>query len=260
MKTTAYRAWTALAVIALTSTALAACGSGSSSSASSASATTSASSGGSSGVTLIDKSDEGGGSDDGSSASPSASPSPSASASSSAGASTELAEPAAPPAGYQTATAEKAGITFAVPADWYVYTTLDEAEINEIAIRLDTDPAEISSGISLQDLVAMAPARDANGLLENVICSAFAFNLGVRDETEMTKEVTEDGGTVEKYSTVETANGTGAYAIYSEPDSQFKSANLYVPNPKGNMVFMRLSTASSERTQELIDNLTASLR
>ena len=256
MKTTAYRAWTALAVIALTSTALAACGSGSSSSASSASATASASSPASSGVRLLDKNDGGSGSGDGSSASPSASQSPSASA----GASTELAEPAAPPAGYQTATAEKAGITFAVPADWYVYTTLDEAEVNEMAIRLDTDPAEISSGISLQDLVAMAPTRDANGLLENVICSAFALNLGVRDEAEMTKEVTEDGGTVEKYSTVETANGTGAYVIYSEPDSQFKSANLYVPNPKGNMVFMRLSTASSERTQELIDNLTASLR
>lgn len=101
MKTTAYRARTALAVIALTSTALAGCGSGSSSSASSASATASASSPASSGVRLLDKNDRGSGSDDGSSASPSASPSPSASASSSAGASTELAEPAAPPAGYQ---------------------------------------------------------------------------------------------------------------------------------------------------------------
>lgn len=266
MKRPTHRARAALAVIALTCTALAGCG-GSSSSESRASARASASASASEdadsgGVQVLDKESSGTGGSGGESAQPSVEPSASASASASSGAGSSggLAAPAAPPAGYQTATAEKAGITFAVPAEWYVYTTLDDTEVNEIAVRLDADPSEISTGVALQDLIAMPATRDANGLMENLICSSFAFNLGVRDEATMTQEVTEDGGTVEKYSTLETANGTGVYIIYSESDSQFKSANLYVPNPEGNMVYMRISSASSERTQEIIDNIGTSLR
>lgn len=257
MQTTSHRAWKALAAIALASTALAGCNSGGSSSASSPSATASASAEDSAtssgGVTLLEKDSTSGDSSDSASASASAS-------SSSTGGSTELADPAAPPAGYQTATAEEAGVTFAVPADWYVYTTLDETEINEMAIRLNADPTEIRKGAVLQDLVAMAPGPDAGGGIELLICVSIAFNLGVVDEATISKTITDDGGTVEKYSTVETANGTGSYAIYSEPDTTRKSALLYLPNPEGNMVTMTLATGSSERTQELIDNIAASLR
>ena len=261
MKTTAYRAWTALAVIALTSTALAGCGSGSSSSASSASATASASSPASSGVRLLDKGDEGSGSDDGSSASPSASPSPSASASSSAGASTELAEPAAPPAGYQTVTAETARVSVAIPEDWYVYSTLDEAEINEMATRTGADPAELKKATTFQDVVALSPGRDANNVQEIFNCALLAYEKEVVSEETMTDDVNKAGGTVIKYSTVETANGTGSYIIYSPADSpEYASSQLALPNPQGSMVRMNVYSGSTERTQELIDNIAASLR
>ncbi|MDO5064330.1 MAG: hypothetical protein Q4E00_04985 [Actinomyces bowdenii] len=192
--------------------------------------------------------------------SPTASASPSASAS--GGASAELAEPVTPPEGYQTATAEKAGITFALPADWSVYSTLDDAEIAEIAARLETDTSTVSSSTRLQDLLAIAGSRDSNGLLEHATCISVALPLGVVSEETMTNNVTEDGSTVEKYSTVDTANGTGSYLIYNDAtyDGTVKTADLYLPNPAGSMVLLRVSSSSTERTQQLVDTVTATLR
>ncbi|MBO3725507.1 hypothetical protein J5X07_10810 [Actinomyces bowdenii] len=261
MTTTARATRSALAVITMASAALAlsACNSlgGGDSSAASTSASASAEAegtattgGNGNGVRSKPSSDA---------TTPAADKSPKASASASTGG---LAEPATPPEGYQTATAEQAGITFALPTDWHIYSTLDNAEITEIAARLEADIATVSSSARLQDLLAIADSRDGNGLLEHATCVSITIPLGVVDEEMMSRNVTEDGGTVEKYSTVETANGTGSYIIYTDAayESTVKTADLYLPNPSGGMAFIQLSTSTTERTQQLVDTVAATLR
>ena len=164
-------------------------------------------------------------------------------------------------AGYQTVTAETARVSVAIPEDWYVYSTLDEAEINEMATRTGADPAELKKATTFQDVVALSPGRDANNVQEIFNCALLAYEKEVVSEETMTDDVNKAGGTVIKYSTVETANGTGSYIIYSPADSpEYASSQLALPNPQGSMVRMNVYSGSTERTQELIDNIAASLR
>ncbi|CAM2971628.1 hypothetical protein ACSL103130_08880 [Actinomyces slackii] len=196
---------------------------------------------------------------------PSAEPSESASASASADASASAskapataAEPAEPPAGSQTMKGDTALISFAVPDNWTIYDTVDQAAMESIAAELNTDLASIQRNLLLKDAVATyLPGNETNEML---LMTMVPFPTGLKDEATLTSELNELGYSPEFYAEVDTANGKGSYMTATDASSNRRYALIYLPDPQGRMVHLQLYTYSTERAQDLVNTMASTLR
>ena len=196
---------------------------------------------------------------------PSPSPAPTPSARSTAAArskpSATPAPPADPPAGYVSVSAPTAGVTFAVPADWSVYNTFDDATNQEIADHLETDVASIKNSTGLMDLMTLAPARDSLGVMEGVFCLKLALPMDATTiESTVRKSASDSGGNVDVFTSTESTNGTIYYGIVSSADNYALVGRVYLPNSSGSYVTTYVYASSTERLQELISVLATTLR
>ena len=193
--------------------------------------------------------------------SPRPSPSPTASPSARSKPSATPAPPAAPPAGYVSVGAPTAGITFAVPADWSAYNTFDDATNQEIANHLETDVTSIQNSTRLMDLMTLAPARDSLGVMEGVFCMKLVLALDATTiESAVRKSAADNGGNVDVFTSVESANGTIYYGIISSSDNYALVGRVYLPNPNGSYATTYVYASSTERVQELISVIATTLR
>ena len=169
--------------------------------------------------------------------------------------------PAAVPAGYASVSAPTAGVTFAVPADWSVYNTFDDATNQEIADHLETDVASIKNSTGLMDLMTLAPARDSLGVMEGVFCLKLALPMDATTiESTVRKSASDSGGNVDVFTSTESTNGTIYYGIVSSADNYALVGRVYLPNSSGSYVTTYVYASSTERLQELISVLATTLR
>ena len=169
--------------------------------------------------------------------------------------------PAPAPAGYTSVSAPTAAITFAVPADWSAYNTFDDATTQEIADHLGTDVASVRDSTGLMDLMTLAPSRDSLGVMEGVLCLKLVLPLDATTiESTVRKSASESGGNVDVFTSVDSANGTIYYGIVSSPDNYALSGRVYLPNPSGSYATTYIYASSTERLQELISVIAATLR
>ena len=169
--------------------------------------------------------------------------------------------PAPAPAGYTSVSAPTAAITFAVPADWSAYNTFDDATTQEIADHLGTDVASVRDSTGLMDLMTLAPSRDSLGVMEGVLCLKLVLPLDATTiESTVRKSASESGGNVDVFTSTESANGTVYYGIVSSPDNYALVGHVYLPNSSGSYVTTYIYASSTERVQELISVIAATLR
>ena len=193
--------------------------------------------------------------------SPSASPTPSTRPTRSTSSATP-APAADPPAGYASVSAPTVGITFALPADWSTYNTFDDAVNQEIADHVGTDAASVQRATAILDLMALAPGRDDQGVMEIMDCTMLALPLdGTSIEGIVRDSASQGGRTVETYTSMESAtNGTIYYGILVSSDTDAKIALVYLPNSSGSYATTHIYASSTERIQELLSVIATTLR
>ena len=167
-----------------------------------------------------------------------------------------------PPAGYASVSAPTVGITFALPADWSTYNTFDDAVNQEIADHVGTDAASVQRATAILDLMALAPGRDDQGVMEIMDCTMLALPLdGTSIEGIVRDSASQGGRTVETYTSMESAtNGTIYYGILVSSDTDAKIALVYLPNSSGSYATTHIYASSTERIQELISVIATTLR
>ena len=167
-----------------------------------------------------------------------------------------------PPAGYASVSAPTVGITFALPADWSTYNTFDDAVNQEIADHVGTDAASVQRATAILDLMALAPGRDDQGVMEIMDCTMLALPLdGTSIEGIVRDSASQGGRTVETYTSMESAtNGTIYYGILVSSDTDAKIALVYLPNSSGSYATTHIYASSTERIQELLSVIATTLR
>ena len=167
-----------------------------------------------------------------------------------------------PPAGYASVSAPTVGITFALPADWSTYNTFDDAVNQEIADHVGTDAASVQRATAILDLMALAPGRDDQGVMEIMDCTMLALPLdGTSIEGIVRDSASQGGRTVETYTSMESAtNGTIYYGILVSSDTNAKIALVYLPNSSGSYATTHIYASSTERIQELLSVIATTLR
>lgn len=171
------------------------------------------------------------------------------------------APPATPPAGYQTAKAPLTSISFAVPASWEVFNAFNASEKQRLAEITGLETSELETSTSLMDLMATAPTWNAEGYREQMICSKIALPLPQEVIEKLINDyAAEDGLTVVKISSVESANGTIHYGVTYNPGDGVYIAHAYLPRPQGSQVTSRIYTFSTERAEELLGVVASTLR
>ena len=167
-----------------------------------------------------------------------------------------------PPAGYASVSAPTVGITFALPADWSTYNTFDDAVNQEIADHVGTDAASVQRATAILDLMALAPGRDDQGVMEIMDCTMLALPLdGTSIEGIVRDSASQGGRTVETYTSMESAtNGTIYYGILVSSDTNAKIALVYLPNSSGSYATTHIYASSTERIQELLSVIVTTLR
>ena len=167
-----------------------------------------------------------------------------------------------PPAGYASVSAPTVGITFALPADWSTYNTFDDAVNQEIADHVGTGAASVQRATAILDLMALAPGRDDQGVMEIMDCTMLALPLdGTSIEGIVRDSASQGGRTVETYTSMESAtNGTIYYGILVSSDTNAKIALVYLPNSSGSYATTHIYASSTERIQELLSVIATTLR
>lgn len=132
----------------------------------------------------------------------------------------------------------------------------------EIADHVGTDAASVQRATAILDLMALAPGRDDQGVMEIMDCTMLALPLdGTSIEGIVRDSASQGGRTVETYTSMESAtNGTIYYGILVSSDTDAKIALVYLPNSSGSYATTHIYASSTERIQELLSVIATTLR
>lgn len=166
------------------------------------------------------------------------------------------------PDGYTATEIPELGMTIAVPSTWQIVDSSvleDSEELEAAAEMLGQSTDAVAAALASTPLIAADPAPT----------TAFAENLNVINThgkvkptaAQMAADLEAGGATVNTYTEVKTASGDGATQSYTLDmgGTTIEGTAMLVPAPDGTFASITVLTESTQRTDEIVQAILASL-